>query len=752
MYALKLQPAPTDYASKMIARERYRKAQTVGRSKIDTWIQNWERALKEAQQNKIGEVQDEINPTYDFLGAVESVVPGFSSHWREKISDWKRKGKKEKIPDGFQIAQYFRDSWRAQAATQLSKGTSAPATFWGTQSPPTPTPEGKNTPTLQGQKPPSEREKKCLCGTVRTEEHHWKTCEYVRHEMLGERYPNGFKVNQASAKRTKNSLKRERLRNIVQKVLTGRKVPESSNMTSEENEGDTPDTLSYDNDAASEYSGFTAALEQAPPIPDSEGSFQSATYPLRDSNLLDTGTTLHICNDAEKFTELHSAPDSDGVFTGRTWIPIRQRGTRVLLLNMGKNVPPTKFTLRNVAYIPGYHTNLVSYWLLQKKRFWFNGWDKSLVIGPPSKYKIVCKLLVKYQQYILQFSPVPTSEGSFGVSSRNPKPVRDGTAEQWHLRTGHIGKTALEQLVHQVTGVRLKGLPLIKCTDCSQASGTQIISRRPPESKAKMPFQRVGVDLFFFNPAHNDHKIAEIFKCEFTGLISSVTMGYKSSSLEGIRNYEARIKRQYGLNISIYRLDREATLRKAFEAHCKAKGIIVERPPSYTKEPAGLQESGGHVIIEKARRMRIQAQFPEEWWPVILEAAVYLYNRTPREQNGWRTPLGMLNNWLKSQDKPFVGPIVPSLAHTFAYGCRAYPLLDQVRAGKKKLDFKLNPRAHIGYLMGYMSSNSWWIWVPALNKCILTRDVRFDESVFYNPQAEPMSGLSSENLPPSLRY
>ena len=171
----------------------------------------------------------------------------------------------------------------------------------------------------------------------------------------------------------------------------------------------------------------------------------------------------------------------------------------------------------------------------------------------------------------------------------------------------------MEQLVHQVTGVRIKGLLLISCADCSQASGTQIISRRPPESKAKKPFQRVGVDLFFFNPVYNGHKIAEIFKCEFTGLVSAVTMARKSSSFEGICNFEARIDRQYGLKVNIYRLDREATLRKAFEDHCHTEGIIIEQPPPYTKEPAGLPESSGHVIIEKARRMRIQAGFPEEW-------------------------------------------------------------------------------------------------------------------------------------------
>jgi hypothetical protein len=227
---------------------------------------------------------------------------------------------------------------------------------------------------------------------------------------------------------------------------------------------------------------------------------------------------------------------------------------------MGKDQPPTRFTLRNVAYISKYHTNLVSHRLLQKKGYWHYGWNNTLVYRPSSKIITVCKLLVKYKQYVLQFSSIPMKDGLFGVSSRNPKPVRDSTLEQWYLQTGHIAKAALEQLVNQVTGVRIKGLPLISCADCSQASGTQIISRRPPKSKAKMPFQRVGVDLFFFNPTHNRHKIAEILKYEFTGLVSVITIAQKSSSFKGICNFEARIDRQYGLKIKIYCLDREATL------------------------------------------------------------------------------------------------------------------------------------------------------------------------------------------------
>jgi hypothetical protein len=91
----------------------------------------------------------------------------------------------------------------------------------------------------------------------------------------------------------------------------------------EEHDSDCPNSFSYEDSAIPEYSGFTTAPEQAPPIVATQGSFQSGSYPLRYSDLLDTGTTLYICNSADRFSELYPAPPSDGVFAGKTWIPIR---------------------------------------------------------------------------------------------------------------------------------------------------------------------------------------------------------------------------------------------------------------------------------------------------------------------------------------------------------------------------------------------------------------------------------------------
>ena len=50
---------------------------------------------------------------------------------------------------------------------------------------------------------------------------------------------------------------------------------------------------------------------------------------------------------------------------------------------------------------------------------------------------------------------------------------------------------------------------------------------------------------------------------------------------------------------------------------------------------------------------------------------------------------------------------------------------------KKKRLMKLNPRAHIGYLVGYNSTNIYRIWIPHKGKVISTRDVIFDEETFF---------------------
>jgi hypothetical protein len=68
----------------------------------------------------------------------------------------------------------------------------------------------------------------------------------------------------------------------------------------------------------------------------------------------------------------------------------------------------------------------------------------------------------------------------------------------------------------------------------------------------------------------------------------------------------------------------------------------------------------------------------------------------------------------------------------YAYGCRAYVLDKEREAGRGRRFFKTNPRAHVGYLAGYRAANICRVWVPELDRVITTRNVAFDEEVFYD--------------------
>jgi hypothetical protein len=73
----------------------------------------------------------------------------------------------------------------------------------------------------------------------------------------------------------------------------------------------------------------------------------------------------------------------------------------------------------------------------------------------------------------------------------------------------------------------------------------------------------------------------------------------------------------------------------------------------------------------------------------------------------------------------------PDQTHLYAYGCKAYAMTATAQKKEQRLQ-RLNPKAWIGFLIGYSSSNIYRIWVPAQNKVISTRDVIFNEDEFFS--------------------
>ena len=58
---------------------------------------------------------------------------------------------------------------------------------------------------------------------------------------------------------------------------------------------------------------------------------------------------------------------------------------------------------------------------------------------------------------------------------------------------------------------------------------------------------------------------------------------------------------------------------------------------------------------------------------------------------------------------------------------------------KDKRKWKLNPRAYIGYLVGYNFTNIFKVWIPHKGEVMSTRDVIFDEQTYFDDRSEALS-------------
>jgi hypothetical protein len=110
--------------------------------------------------------------------------------------------------------------------------------------------------------------------------------------------------------------------------------------------------------------------------------------------------------------------------------------------------------------------------------------------------------------------------------------------------------------------------------------------------------------------------------------------------------------------------------------------------------------------------MQLAANLSGDLWPETWPAAAYFHNRSPREQNGWKTPREILLKWLRINNKDVADLMDQSdVTNVYTYGCRAYPIRKEVLEDQEKIIRKIKPRIYVGYLVGYGGSNIYYIWV-----------------------------------------
>jgi hypothetical protein len=564
----------------------------------------------------------------------------------------------------------------------------------------------------------------CVCGY----EHMWTECYYLNKD--GKVRPDYWHIKADIVQKIKDQLsKDERYKAAVERILghaydkylevnRGGRGRASRSKTTAKSSANLAVTDEVDPEANFLQSNHDFEVNY---------NADQVTESSRDDFIIDSGANVHVTHDSWLYRSYAPSTSRQVVKHGNTESVIMGFGT--IRLETRSGAAPTELLLHNVAHVPDFHINIISIYRLRMRGIY---WDQDWLYSTAGR--IARTPLSSRGLWILEHDARCLASSAFAAIRMTRTPI---SHDLWHKRLGHSGDRAIDHLQSSAEAIgkaisqKSYGTCLpTTCETCSLSKAKQQISRSPqrrgteplikvkqqvsrsPQKRGTAPFNHVHMDIIFFPKAYNSHRYGIHYYCDYTHYHYLTTLASRKED-EMLKNMEyfIQIIQKQGFTIRRIRLDHESSLKTKFDSMMDKYGIIVEQSAPYSPQQNGSAERSGAMIIVKARCLLAESKLPEQLWPELALAAVYLLNRTPVEGLQWRTPYEA------------VFKIKPSISHLRIIGSKAYVLKPNI----PKLA-KLHARARIGYLIGYEASNIWRIWLPASGRVIPARDVTFDEA------------------------
>ena len=149
----------------------------------------------------------------------------------------------------------------------------------------------------------------------------------------------------------------------------------------------------------------------------------------------------------------------------------------------------------------------------------------------------------------------------------------------------------------------------------------------------------------------------------------------------------------------------------------------------------GRAERSERVLTSRAIKLKLANNLLDYVWPEIYKTAGYLLNRFLSRRLRWKSSIFKLLEWLGRTD-----PLL-KCHYLKPYGCRAYAFI----YNRPKL-LKLAIKAYIRYIVEYLFTNIWKIWILILKRVIAMRDVTFDTIRRYKPEDNRLNITDKEAI------
>lgn len=326
------------------------------------------------------------------------------------------------------------------------------------------------------------------------------------------------------------------------------------------------------------------------------------------------------------------------------------------------------------------------------------------------------------------------SSPSPSITAHSTRDTGSGTLMEWHRRLGHI---ALDRILELDRTKSVEGMILVdkKKEDCEACNLAK--SKRSPfkttSTPVSHPLERLFIDLGFVD--HDDHLGRRIYLAivdQFSCAKWTFTLEDKTSSgvLEVWRSFKENIEKLSGFKIKRVRSDNGSEfISKEFTKELERDGITHERSAPYTPEQNGQVERLNGSLLTLVKTMIKDSNLDKSFWSLALAVATFISNRSPHPRIHDKTPFELITGKK------------PSIKHLHPFGSPSFVHID------KSLRKKLDDSAVKGFLVGYDGDYNYQIYVPEINRIVVSRHVKFST---IPPSNDTFLPLDSDSSPDSL--
>ena len=351
------------------------------------------------------------------------------------------------------------------------------------------------------------------------------------------------------------------------------------------------------------------------------------TRPMYVDCLADTGTTSHVFNQRDLFTDYRPINDTYVGGVGGTRTRARGRGTVRVTAEINQRQRIIKF--RDALHVPECKHNLISLGRWEDSGRSYQAQNGLLKLFAPTGDPIIQGERTRNNLYWLRFQKpvsIPSSPDEYAFTAAKE------SWDTWHRRYGHIGYSGLQALRDKNLVHGFLPDPRSAKSDCVPC--TQAKLAHTPFPSTATHTSAVGkvthIDLWGKYAVHSIHgnQYYILFVDDYSRYVTVNFLKSKTQATQNVRDYLTHLIARDIAPLAI-RVDRGTEfVNEDLRTWCTQRGIDIQMTAPYSPSQNGVAERMNRTLVELARAMLTARQLPEFLWEPAVAHAAYLRNRS----------------------------------------------------------------------------------------------------------------------------